>query len=93
MDIMSFVIGVCCGMIVMAIIADHANKAHVGELEERIKEDRLGYQRSIDALAFEVERMKRLLPAKRVSEDLVEEYLNQQAVEEQYREQNEEGEQ
>ena len=83
LDCGSFIIGLCCGIIVMGIIAGHAHKAQVKELEERNKEDKLGYQRSIEALSFEVERLKGMLPAIH-GEELVEEYHRQQQIEEYY---------
>ena len=36
---MMFILGFCCGVIVLGIIADKAHKAQIASLEERIRTD------------------------------------------------------
>ena len=60
-DFGSWLIGVCCGIIVMGIICDHVNKGQTKQLEERINTEAKGYQRIIDSLEHEVEQMSKKL--------------------------------
>jgi len=60
-DFASWALGVCCGIIVMGIISDKANRAQIKEIQDKAKEDFLGYCQIIAALEWERNALKERL--------------------------------
>ena len=58
-----FVIGLCLGMIVMAIICDKAHKAEVGELRKQIERDSKNYYDAVSELENEIKVQRNVVKA------------------------------
>jgi len=58
-----FVIGLCLGMIVMAIICDKAHKAEVEELRKQIEQDSKNYYDAVSQLEAEIMTQRNVVKA------------------------------
>ncbi len=58
-----FVIGLCLGMIVMAIISDKAHKAEVEELRKQIEQDSKNYYDAVSDLEAEIRTQRNVVKA------------------------------
>ena len=58
-----FVIGLCLGMIVMAIICDKAHKAEVEELRKQIEKDSKAYYNAVSELEDEIMTQRNVVKA------------------------------
>ena len=58
-----FVIGLCLGMIVMAIICDKAHKAEVEELRRQIERDSKAYYDAVSDLEAEIRTQRNVVKA------------------------------
>ena len=58
-----FVIGLCLGMIVMAIICDKAHKAEVEELRKQIEQDSKNYYDAVSQLENEIMTQRNVVKA------------------------------
>jgi len=58
-----FVIGLCLGMIVMAIICDKAHKAEVEELRKQIERDSKNYYDAVSKLDDEIRTQRNVVKA------------------------------
>ena len=58
-----FVIGLCLGMIVMAIICDKAHKAEVEELRKQIECDSKAYYDAVSDLEAEIRTQRNVVKA------------------------------
>ena len=58
-----FVIGLCLGMIVMAIICDKAHKAEVEELRKQIEQDSKHYYDAVSKLEDEIMTQRNVVKA------------------------------
>lgn len=58
-----FVIGLCLGMIVMAIISDKAHKAEVEELRKQIERDSKNYYNAVSKLEDEIRTQRNVVKA------------------------------
>jgi len=58
-----FVIGLCLGMIVMAIICDKAHKAEVEELRKQIERDSKNYYDAVSELEAEIRTQRNVVKA------------------------------
>ena len=58
-----FVIGLCLGMIVMAIICDKAHKAEVEELRKQIERDSKAYYDAVSDLEAEIRTQRNVVKA------------------------------
>ena len=59
----NFVIGLCLGMIVMAIICDKAHKAEVEELRKQIERDSKNYYDAVSKLEAEIRTQRNVVKA------------------------------
>ena len=59
----NFVIGLCLGMIVMAIICDKAHKAEVEELRKQIERDSKNYYDAVSKLEDEIRTQRNVVKA------------------------------
>jgi uncharacterized membrane-anchored protein YhcB (DUF1043 family) len=59
----NFVIGLCLGMIVMAIICDKAHKAEVKELRKQIERDSKNYYDAVTKLEDEIMTQRNVVKA------------------------------
>ena len=59
----NFVIGLCLGMIVMAIICDKAHKAEVEELRKQIEQDSKNYYDAVNELEAEIRTQRNVVKA------------------------------
>jgi len=59
----NFVIGLCLGMIVMAIICDKAHKAEVEELRKQIERDSKNYYDAVSKLEDEISTQRNVVKA------------------------------
>lgn len=64
-DLVSFVIGLCAGLVVMGIIADKANKRQVEALRKEIETDSNNYYAAVSALEGQVQELERELSVQR----------------------------
>ena len=58
-----FVIGLCLGMIVMAIICDKAHKAEVEDLRKQIEQDSKNYYDAVNKLESEIMTQRNVVKA------------------------------
>ena len=58
-----FVIGLCLGMIVMAVISDKAHKAEVEELRKQIERDSKNYYDAVSKLEAEIRTQRNVVKA------------------------------
>ena len=58
-----FVIGLCLGMVVMAIICDKAHKAEVEELRKQIEQDSKNYYYAVSKLEDEIRTQRNVVKA------------------------------
>jgi len=58
-----FVVGLCLGMIVMAIICDKAHKAEVEELRKQIEQDSKNYYDAVNELESEIRTQRNVVKA------------------------------
>ena len=58
-----FVIGLCLGMIVMAIICDKAHKTEVEELRKQIERDSKNYYNAVSQLESEIRTQRNVVKA------------------------------
>ena len=58
-----FVIGLCLGMIVMAIICDKAHKTEVEELRKQIERDSKNYYDAVSKLEDEIRTQRNVVKA------------------------------
>jgi uncharacterized membrane-anchored protein YhcB (DUF1043 family) len=58
-----FVIGLCLGMIVMAVIGDKAHKAEVEELRKQIERDSKNYYDAVSKLEDEIRTQRNVVKA------------------------------
>ena len=58
-----FVIGLCLGMIVMAVISDKAHKAEVEELRKQIERDSKNYYNAVSELESEIRTQRNVVKA------------------------------
>ena len=58
-----FVIGMCMGMIVMAIICDKAHKTEVEELRKQIERDSKNYYNAVSQLESEIRTQRNVVKA------------------------------
>ena len=58
-----FVIGMCLGMIVMAIICDKAHKAEVDDLRKQIERDSKNYYDAVNELEAEIRTQRNVVKA------------------------------
>lgn len=58
-----FVIGMCMGMIVMAIICDKAHKTEVEELRKQIERDSKNYYDAVSQLEAEIRTQRNVVKA------------------------------
>ena len=59
----NFVIGLCLGMIVMAIICDKAHKTEVEELRKQIERDSKNYYNAVSQLEAEIRTQRNVVKA------------------------------
>ena len=59
----NFVIGMCLGMIVMAVICDKAHKAEVEELRQQIEQDSKNYYKAVSELESEIRTQRNVVKA------------------------------
>jgi uncharacterized membrane-anchored protein YhcB (DUF1043 family) len=59
----NFVIGLCLGMIVMAIICDKAHKTEVEELRKQIERDSKNYYNAVSQLESEIRTQRNVVKA------------------------------
>ena len=59
----NFVIGLCLGMIVMAIICDKAHKTEVEELRKQIERDSKNYYDAVSKLEDEIRTQRNVVKA------------------------------
>ena len=59
----NFVIGLCLGMIVMAIICDKAHKTEVEELRKQIERDINNYYNAVSQLESEIRTQRNVVKA------------------------------
>ena len=64
-----FVIGLCLGMIVMAVISDKAHKAEITELRRQIEQDGKNYYNAVNDLENELKTQRNVV--KSLNEDNV----------------------
>lgn len=64
-----FVIGLCLGMIVMAVISDKAHKAEITELRKQIEQDGKNYYNAVNNLENELKTQRNVV--KSLNEDNV----------------------
>jgi uncharacterized membrane-anchored protein YhcB (DUF1043 family) len=64
-----FVIGLCLGMIVMAVIGDRAHKAEITELRRQIEQDGKNYYNAVSQLEAEIKTQRNVV--KSLNEDNV----------------------
>lgn len=64
-----FVIGLCSGMIVMAVIGDRAHKAEITELRRQIEQDSKNYYNAVNDLENELKTQRNVV--KSLNEDNV----------------------
>ena len=64
-----FVIGLCLGMIVMAVISDKAHKAEITELRRQIEQDGKNYYNAVNNLENELKTQRNVV--KSLNEDNV----------------------
>ena len=64
-----FVIGLCLGMIVMAVISDKAHKAEITELRRQIEQDSKNYYNAVNNLENELKTQRNVV--KSLNEDNV----------------------
>ena len=64
-----FVIGLCLGMIVMAVISDKAHKAEITELRRQIEQDSKNYYNAVNNLENELTTQRNVV--KSLNEDNV----------------------
>ena len=64
-----FVIGLCIGMIVMAVIGDRAHKAEITELHRQIEQDSKNYYNAVNNLENELKTQRNVV--KSLNEDNV----------------------
>lgn len=64
-DLVSFVIGFCAGLVVMGIIADKVNKRQVENLRKKIEVDGNNYYAAVSALEGQVQELERELSVQR----------------------------
>lgn len=64
-----FVIGLCIGMIVMAVICDKAHKAEITELRRQIEQDGKNYYNAVNDLESELKTQRNVV--KSLNEDNV----------------------
>ena len=64
-----FVIGLCLGMIVMAVISDKAHKAEITELRRQIEQDGKNYYNAVSQLEAEIKTQRNVV--KSLNEDNV----------------------
>ena len=56
---LAFAIGICCGMIVMAIIASHSHRRDIEDLETKMQEQDTSWKHQVDTLVDKVEELER----------------------------------
>ena len=59
----NFVVGLCLGMIVMAIICDKAHKTEVEELRKQIERDSKNYYNAVSKLESEIMTQRNVVKA------------------------------
>ena len=64
-----FVIGLCCGLVVMAVICEKAHKAEVNELKKKIEKDSKYHYESVAKLEEQIKDMRNVI--KSLNEDNV----------------------
>lgn len=64
-----FVVGLCLGMIVMAVISDKAHKAEITELRRQIEQDSKNYYNAVNNLENELKTQRNVV--KSLNEDNV----------------------
>ena len=64
-----FVIGLCLGMIVMAVIGDRAHKAEITELRRQIEQDGKNYYNAVSQFEAEIKTQRNVV--KSLNEDNV----------------------
>ena len=63
MIMINFVIGLCFGMIVMAVICDKAHKAEVDDLRKQIEQDSKNYYDAVSELEAEIRTQRNVVKA------------------------------
>ena len=58
-----FVVGLCLGMIVMAIICDEAHKEQINELRKKIEQDSKNYYYAVSKLEDEIMTQRNVVKA------------------------------
>ena len=64
-DLVSFVIGLCAGLVVMGIIADKVNKRQVEDLRKKLEVDSNNYYAAVSALEGQVRELEQELSVQR----------------------------
>lgn len=64
-DLVSFVIGLCAGLVVMGIIADKVNKRQVEDLRKKLEVDSNNYYAAVSALEGHVQELEQELSVQR----------------------------
>ena len=64
-DLVSFVIGLCAGLVVMGIIADKVNKRQVEDLRKKLEVDGNNYYAAVSALEGQVRELEQELSVQR----------------------------
>ena len=63
MIMINFVIGLCSGMIVMAIVCDKAHKAEVDDMRKQIEQDSKNYYIAVNELESEIRTQRNVVKA------------------------------
>lgn len=64
-NLVSFVIGLCAGLVVMGIIADKVNKRQVEDLRKKLEVDSNNYYAAVSALEGQVQELEQELSVQR----------------------------
>ena len=71
---MSWVIGFCCGVIIIGVIADLAHKREVNRLEEKNETDRISYDCSLNLMKQKEVMLKQKIDLLEKKRDLEESF-------------------